>query len=86
MYSYRALVEKKICQFGILGIICNKQIIHLFRPNQGNIAFIAKMLFWAVLPALCQAAHAEQDETFNMLKLKQAIKHSNTGLQLIKQE
>lgn len=56
-----------------------QQITHLFRPNQGNVAFIAKMLFQAVLPALLyQAARAEQDETFNMLKLKQAIKHRAT--------
>lgn len=47
-------------------------------------AFTAKMLFGAVL--VCQAAHTERAETLNTWKLKQAIKHSNTGLQLIKQE
>lgn len=79
----RELVEKSV-SLASPALYVTKKIIHLFSPNQGNTAFTAKMLFGAVL--LCQAAPAERAETFNTWKLKQAIKHSNTGLQLIKQE
>lgn len=79
----RELVKKSV-SLASPALYVTKKGIHLLSPNQGNTAFTAKMLFGAVL--LCQAAHAERAETFNTWKLKQAIKHSNTGLQLIKQE
>lgn len=49
------LVEKKkSVKFGISSIVCNKKkIIHLFSPNQGNMAFTARMLFGAVFVSGC---------------------------------
>lgn len=39
--------------------------------HRGNVAFTAKILFRALSPALRQAAHAEQEETFHVLNSSQ---------------